>query len=316
MEVELNLKPKRRGPLRRQIDLAAGNLFATFAVLGIVLLACIMALLAIRAWPLLQSHSLFEVLTGTEWKPSDGKFGLLPFILGTAWTTGLGSLLAIPPSLLTAMYLSEYARPTTRTLLKPVLDILAGIPSVIYGMWGVIAIVPWVQNRLAPWAKQAFPNFGLVQSSNPTGYGILSASLVLALMVSPIMISIMFEVIHNVPAGMRESSLAVGANRWQTVKKVVLPKASNGILAAIVLGISRALGETMAVLMVVGNTATIPHSIFDAAYPIPALIANNYGEMMSIPMYDAALMGAALLLLVIVLAFNVAASLVLRRSLR
>ena len=316
MEIELNLKPKRRGPLRRRIDLAARDVFATFAVLGLVLLASIIAMMALRAWPLLRAHSLVEILTGTEWKPSSGKFGLLPFILGTAWTTGIGSLLAIPPSLLTAIYLSEYAKPMSRTLLKPVLDILAGIPSVIYGMWGVIAIVPWVQNWLAPWLQLTFPRFSLVQSRNPTGYGIFSASLVLALMVSPIMISIMYEVIHNVPAGVRESSLAVGANRWQTVKKVVLPKASNGILAAIVLGISRALGETMAVLMVVGNTATIPHSIFDAAYPIPALIANNYGEMMSIPMYDAALMGAALLLLVIVLAFNVAASVVLRRSLR
>ena len=316
IQAELTLKPRQKGTQRRQADSAAGRLFGAIAGASILLLAGVMAVLVYKAWPLLQSQSLGAVLAGVVWKPSSGTFGLLPFILGTTWTTGLGSLLAVPLSLLAAIYLSEFARPLTRNLLKPVLDILAGIPSVVYGMWGVITLVPFIQNQLAPWLQAALPNWGLFQSENPTGYGILTASVVLALMVSPIMISIMYEVIHNVPAGLRKSSLAVGADRWQTIKRVVLPKAANGILAAIVLGISRALGETMAVMMVVGNVATIPHSIFDAAYPIPALIANNYGEMMSIPLYNSALMSAALLLLAIVLVFNIVASLTLRRTLR
>jgi phosphate transport system permease protein len=125
-----------------------------------------------------------------------------------------------------------------------------------------------------------------------------------------------YEVLQAVPAGVREASLAVGATRWQTVKYAVLPHVIPGVMAGIVLGASRALGETMAVLMVIGNVARSPTSVFDPAYPLTALIANNYGEMLSIPLYDSALMGAALLLLVIVLLFNLASTLVLRRMIR
>jgi phosphate transport system permease protein len=122
-------------------------------------------------------------------------------------------------------------------------------------------------------------------------------------------------VMTNVPTGLKHASLALGTTRWQTIRWVVLPQSLPGIVAGIVLGASRALGETMAVLMVVGNVPQVPHSLLDAAYPLPALIANNYGEMMSIPLYDSALMGAALILLVIILVFNIASTLVLRRVL-
>ena len=127
------------------------------------------------------------------------------------------------------------------------------------------------------------------------------------------MIAVADEVIRAVPQGLREASLALGATRWQTIKYVILRHSLAGIVAAVVLGFSRAFGETMAVLMVVGNMPQVPHSIFDAAYPLPALIANNYGEMMSVPLYDAALLGSALILLVVVLAFNMASRLVLIR---
>jgi phosphate transport system permease protein len=138
---------------------------------------------------------------------------------------------------------------------------------------------------------------------------------VLAVMVSPFIIAVILEVLRAVPDGYRQASLAIGATRWETVCFAVLPQTVPGIIAAVVLGASRALGETMAVLMVVGNVAKVPHSIFDPAYPLPALIANNYGEMLSIPLYDSALMLAALLLLVIVLGFNVFSTLLLRRIL-
>jgi phosphate transport system permease protein len=135
-------------------------------------------------------------------------------------------------------------------------------------------------------------------------------------MVTPVIVAVTYEVLQTVPQGLREASLAVGATRWQTIKYVVLPKALPGVIAAIVLGFSRAFGETIAVMMVVGNVPQMPQSIFDAAYPLPALIANNYGEMMSIPLYDAALMGAALILLLVVLAFNLVAVLALRQAAR
>jgi phosphate transport system permease protein len=213
---------------------------------------------------------------------------------------------------LSAIYLAEYCRPRTIAIVKPMLDLLAGIPSVVYGVWGIVAIVPWVQS-IRPWFTRYLGFIPLFSSDNPTGYSILAGGLVLAVMVAPFMIAVVFEVLRTVPAGAREASLALGATRWQTIRVAVLPPSTSGIVAGVVLGASRALGETMAVLMVVGNVAIIPHSIFDPAYPLPALIANNYGEMMSIPLYDSAMMAGALVLLLIVLFFNITSTLVLRQ---
>jgi phosphate transport system permease protein len=187
-----------------------------------------------------------------------------------------------------------------RGILQPVIDLLAGIPSVIFGLFGILLIVPLIKYSLAPL-------FGITTS----GYCVLAGGLILAIMVFPILISLSFEVFQTVPREMREAALGLGATSWETTKHVVLKKAFPGIIAVIILGFSRAFGETMAVLMVVGNVARVPGSVFDPAYPIPALIANNYGEMMSIPLYDSALMFAALLLLAIILVFNLMAKYVL-----
>jgi len=193
---------------------------------------------------------------------------------------------------------------------------LAAIPSVVYGVWGLLAIVPWVQGHFKPFLTRWLGFLPLFSSDNPTGYGILAGGIVLAVMVIPFIVAVTFEVMRTVPDGYREAALAVGATRWQTIKSAVIPQVLPGIIAGVVLGASRALGETMAVLMVVGNVPTLPSSIFDTAYPLPALIANNYGEMLSIPLYDAALLGAALMLLIIVLFFNVLSTLVLNRLTR
>jgi phosphate transport system permease protein len=134
-------------------------------------------------------------------------------------------------------------------------------------------------------------------------------------MIAPLVISVVYEILATVPNDLRHASLAVGATKWQTIRRIVIPQVLPGIVAGIVLGASRALGETIAVLMVVGNVAKVPTSIFDPAYPLPALIANNYGDMMSIPLYDAALMGAALVLLIVILIFNIISTLVLQRML-
>ncbi|MGC9436270.1 MAG: phosphate ABC transporter permease subunit PstC [Methanomicrobiales archaeon] len=243
---------------------------------------------------------LSDLLFSSSWQPLAGNFGFWPFITGTVWVTVLSMALAIPVSILAAIYLAEYAHPKIRQILQPFVDLLAGIPSVVYGLFGILAVVPLIRDSIAPFAG--------VQT---TGYCVLAGGLVLAIMVFPILISITYEVFTTVPDEMREGSLALGATRWETVKHVVIRRAYPGIIAAVILGFSRAFGETMAVLMVVGNVAQVPHSIFDPAYPIPALIANNYGEMMSIPLYDSALMFAALLLLVIIVAFNIAAKYVL-----
>ena len=312
-------RPKQASPRtqrRRLRDRGSARLFAALTVLPLMITAAMLIALAVRAQPILVGHTIPELLTGRVWQPMQGEFGFYPFIVGTLWVTALAMLIAIPPSLLTAIYLAEYARPATRTAAKPVVDLLAAIPSVVYGIWGVVVIVPWVGGILAPTLSRRLGGIPLFAATNPTGFGVLAGSLVLAVMVTPVIIAISYEVLQAVPGGLREAALALGTTRWQAIMHAVLPKALPGVAAAVVLGFSRAFGETMAVLMVVGNVAKTPSSIFDPAYPLTALIANNYGEMMSIPLYDSALMGAALTLLLVVLAFNIIAALVLRLAVR
>lgn len=310
------LVEKTRSTTRRRIDRGADRMFFLIAQLPLLLMLIMIVILALRARPLLAVMPLGDLLTGQVWKPSAGLFGFAPFIVGTVWVTLTAMVIAVPVCVLCALYLSEYAGPRLRGVMKPLLDILAAIPSVIYGVWGLIAIVPFVQSVAAPLLDRWLGFIPLFHSHNPTGFSVLAAGLVLAVMVTPIVIAVTYEVLQTVPQGLREASLAVGATRWQTIKYAVLPKALPGILAAIILGFSRAFGETIAVMMVVGNVPQTPASIFDPAYPLPALIANNYGEVMSVPMYDAALMGAALILLVVVLLFNLVAVLALRQAAR
>ena len=300
-------------PVRRSRDRFAGRAFFLITLLPMVLIVLITLALVARSWPILRNNSLWELLTGQVWLPMQGLFGFLPFIAGTFWVTIAAVVLAVPPCLLTAIYLSEYAHNSTRTVMKPLLDLLAAIPSVVYGVWGMIAIVPWVHNTLDPLFDRWLGFIPLFRSDNPTGFSVLAGAIVLAVMIAPFIIAVTYEVMATVQQGLKEASLAVGATRWQTIKFAVLPHSLPGIVAGIVLGSSRALGETMAVLMVVGNVVKVPGSLFDPAYPLPALIANNYGEMMSIPLYDSALLSAALILLVIVMVFNIASTLILRR---
>ena len=283
-------------------DRRARRLLLTLTVAGSLLVPVIAGGLYLRSLPVLAEYSPVELLFSSSWRPSRGEFGFFPFIAGTLWVTGTAVLIAVPLCLLAAVFLSEYCHPRLREGVKPLIDLLAGIPSVVYGIWGVLVIVPLVRNRIAPL-------FGVATS----GYTVLSAGVVLAVMVLPVIIHVSLEVLGTVSGGLREASLALGASRWQTVKHVVVRRAFPGIIAAVVLGVSRALGETMAVLMVAGNVARSPSSLFDPAYPIPALIANNYGEMLSIPLYDSALLFSALVLLLVVVFFNVVSRIVLVR---
>jgi phosphate transport system permease protein len=260
----------------------------------ILLVLFIAAGLLIKAYPILSSQGVSNILFSDVWHPVQGKFGMFAFIMGTLWVTFAAVIIAIPLSIMTAIYLSEYASFKVTSVAKPLIDLLAGIPSVIYGVWGVIVIVPLVKDYIAPF-------FGIFTS----GYTVLSAGIVLAVMVFPVIIHVTLEVLKTVPLELRDASLSLGATKWQTIKHVVVRKALPGIIAANVLGFTRAFGETMAVLMVAGNVAVLPGSIFDPAYPLPALIANNYGEMMSIPLYDSALLLAAFVLFVVVIIFNV-----------
>ncbi|MBI5351638.1 MAG: phosphate ABC transporter permease subunit PstC [Chloroflexi bacterium] len=301
---------------RARQDNFARRTFFVFTLLPVLLILIVTIALLARSWPILKAYPLSDLLFGTVWKPTNGQFGFWPFILGTFWVTAVGVLLAVPPCILTSIYLAEYAHTKLRSTAKPILDLLAAIPPVVYGVWGLLAIVPFVDKVLAPLSDRWLGSVSIFSVNQPTGFGILAAGIVLAVMIAPLIISVMYEIFSTVPNDLRHASLAVGATQWQTIRNIVLPQVAPGILAAIVLGASRALGETIAVLMVVGNIPQSPTSIFDSAYPLPALIANNYGEMMSIPLYDSALLSAALVLLVIILIFNILSILIIQRMLR
>ena len=259
--------------------------------------------LCLRSSPILSEISLWDILSANEWKPAKNQFGFFPFIMGTVCVTGISIVLALPVSLFTALFLTEYSHSQVRKFVYPVLDILAALPSVIYGVWGTLIVVPWISGWLAP----------RFVSEYTSGYTVLAAGTVLAIMILPLLVSMFVEIFSTVPGEMREAAYALGSTRWQLSRRVVMKKSLPGIFATVVLAVSRALGETIAVLMVCGNLPQVPRSLFDACYPLPALIANNYGEMMSMPLYEAALMLAAAILFIVVLLFNLLSRIILKR---
>lgn len=303
-----------RGRIRAIKNVAARRVLSVAALLLVLLLVAIGAVLVSEALPILRQQSLLDLITSREWHPTQMAFGLLPFIAGSFIVTLFAMLIGVTPAVLSGIYLAEYTSSRRRSMVKPVVDLLAGIPSVVYGLWGVLFVVPLIREVIAPTLGgtlgQRFPLFAV---TNPSGYSVLAGAIVLAIMVFPLIVAVTDEVLRNIPSQLRESMLAMGATRWETTWVVVRYAGLPGIAAAIVLAFSRAFGETLAIMMVIGNTPIIPRSIFDAAYPLPALIANAYSEMMSVPLYQSALMLAALVLLCVVLFFNIIARRVIGR---
>ena len=212
-----------------------------------------------------ETITLKEYFGGKEWFPTAtpaAQFGVLPLILGTLWVSIAAILIALPFGMAVAIYLAEIANNRVRKILKPLIELLAGIPSVVYGFFGLIVIVPLIRSF-----------FHL-----PVGETALAGAIVLAIMALPTIITVAEDAMRTTPLAMKESSLALGATHWQTIYRVVIPYASSGIMAGIVLGIGRAVGETMAVLMVTGNAAVIPHSLTEPVRTIPATIAAELGE--------------------------------------
>ncbi|HTI61513.1 phosphate ABC transporter permease subunit PstC [Mucilaginibacter sp.] len=283
-------------------DKVYSKLMLGLTVLSVSVVLVVGIGLYLKSGPVLEHSSWWTLLSSSQWKPLKGLFGFFSFIMGTLWVTAIAIIIALPLCLLTSFYITEYAPNRVRKILVPFVNLLSGIPPVIFGVWGVLFIIPLIQNHIAP----HFVEFS-------TGYSVLAGGIVLAVMIFPLIVSIVCEVLNTIPRELKDASLALGATKWETIKKVQLRKAKPGIIAATVLAISRAFGETIAVLMVCGNNAVTPHSVFDPGYPLPALIANNYGEMLSIPMYESALMFAALLLFIIILLFNIISRVVLAR---
>lgn len=245
--------------------------------------------------------SLISFLSGRNWYPTAkpaAQYGALPLLLGSLWVCIAAILIALPLGLAAAIYISEIARPRVRRILKPAVELLAGIPSVVYGFFGLMVVVPAIKTI-----------FGL--EVGETG---LAGSVLLAIMALPAIISVTEDALRSTPREMKEASLALGATHWQTIWRVVLPWSSSGIAAAAVLGIGRAVGETMAVLMVTGNAAVIPHTLLEPVRTIPATIAGELGEAAQGGTHSKSLFALGCLLFLITLSFNLIVEyLVIRR---
>ena len=244
---------------------------------------------------------IMDFFGGTEWMPTatpSPLFGVLPLILGTLLVSFFAILIALPLGLGVAIYLSELASARVRKLLKPAIELLAGIPSVVYGFFGLVVLVPLIQKTL----------------NLPVGETAFAGSLILAIMALPTIITIAEDSMRGTPRSMREASLALGATPWQTIYKVIVPYASSGIMAAVVLGIGRAVGETMAVLMVTGNAAVIPHSIFQSVRTIPATIAAELGESPAGGTHYQALFLLGCILFVITMVISASAEFISKRQ--
>ena len=219
----------------------------------------------------------FRFLTGRTWDPVSGDFGALPFVFGTLVTSALALLVAVPLGVGAAIFLSELAPPRISNLLTFVIELLAAIPSVIYGLLGIFILVPFLRQYGEPFLKRTLGFLPLFQGPM-YGVGMLAGGLVLAIMVAPFIISFSREILMAVPVEQREAALALGATKWESTWQVVVPFARIGIMASIFLALARALGETMAVTMVIGNDPRISASLFAPGYSIAAVIANEFAE--------------------------------------
>lgn len=254
---------------------AAITLFALCVPLLLLLIAIEVG---IAGWPTFSEHGI-GFLFQSEWDPGNDRYGVLPAIYGTLVSSFLALVLATPLALGVAVFLSEFAPPWLRTPVGFLVDLLAAIPSVIYGLWGVYFLIPLIREHVAPFLR-SIPVLGTsaLVAGPAYGFSLLSASLILTIMVLPFISSVAREVLLAVPRSQREAALALGATRWEMIRDAVVPYARSGIVGGVILGLGRALGETMAVTMLIGNVAQIEASLLQPAYTMAALIANEFAE--------------------------------------
>ncbi|MDD4981460.1 MAG: phosphate ABC transporter permease subunit PstC [Candidatus Omnitrophota bacterium] len=274
-------------------------IFTVLAFSSLFFLVGIMIVLFKEGTPIFKDVGFFKFLFGSKWYPTyePPDFGILPLILGSIWVTAGAIIVCVPLGVGSALYLNELAGFRQRQFLKPIIELLASIPSVVYGFFGMVIVTPFLQKT-----------FNL-----PTGLTALNASLILGLMATPTVCSIAEDALSYVPRSFREASFAVGANRWQTLTRVVIPAAGSGISTAIILGMSRAIGETMTVLMVAGGAGVIPKTFLDPVRPMTSAIAAEMGEAPMGGDHYHALFAIALILFLITFVFNIIAEIISRR---
>jgi len=287
---------------------------------GILLLFSLLILLIVLAifFELIRSSSLslktfgFSFVTGRVWDPVKEIYGALPFIYGTVVSSLIAMAISIPVSLGVALFLTEWAPLWMRTIVSFLVELLAAIPSVIYGLWGIFVMIPFLRTNVAPFLQETF---GFLPLFDGPFYGVslLSAGLILSIMVLPTITAVSREVFLAVPQELREAVLALGGTRWESIRLAVLKMSRSGIIGAVVLGLGRALGETMAVTMVIGNRPEIVASLFSPGYSLASVIANEFSEATT-PLYLSALAECGLILLAVTFVVNGLARLLVRKK--
>lgn len=264
-----------------------------FALVSVLVLGLIVFSLFREGLPIFKKISLWDFIFGMEWYPTADPplFGIFPLIFGSLVVTLISTLIAVPLGVLSAIYIAEIAPASLKEILKSIIELLAGLPSVILGFFGMIVVAPWLQDT-----------FDL-----PTGLNIINASVILAIMAIPTISSISEDALYAVPREFKEASYALGATKFETITKVILPTALSGVSTAVILGMSRAIGETMVVLMVAGGAAAIPESLFDSVRPMPASIAAEMGEAPYRSLHYQALFATGMVLFALTLIFNLVA---------
>jgi phosphate transport system permease protein len=279
--------------------------------------AAVLALGGLIVYELVSSSALswnafgLKFIAGSDWNPVEQVYGALPFIWGTFYTSILALLLALPVSLGIAIFLTELSPLWLRQPIGFLIELLAAIPSLVYGLWGLFVLAPIMQSYIQPFLGK-YSDFIPFFRGYPLGLGIMTASIIVAIMITPTISSISREVMYTVPESQREGGLALGMTRWEVVSKVVIPYSRSGILGAVILGFGRALGETMAVTMVIGNTPKISLSLFEPGYTIASVLANEFAEAVE-KLQISALIELGLILFFISIIMNSMAKLLLWR---
>ncbi len=315
MTVQSSSELIERDLARGKMPRAKSGRTYSYVLRGVALLfAAVLALFAWsvihQSWPAWSTYGL-HILTGTNWSPAEENFGGLALILATLITTGVALLFAVPVGIGTALTLNFLVPRRLAAPLTTTVELLAAVPSVVYGLWGLNVIVPWMSTTVQPWLA-SLTNGGWPFSGNAIGLGISTASMVLAVMVLPTIVAISRDVIATVPRDLVEGALSLGATRSQVLTRVVLPNAKIGLLGAVSLGAGRALGETIAVAMVIGSSPSMPHSLFSLGSTLASTIATQYIDAPT--MHLAALGALAVILMVLTASVNAFARALVRRG--
>ncbi len=286
-----------------------------FALVIPLLLLLIAGEVFVAGWPALHKFGL-SFLTSSEWDATKGQFGAAPAIFGTIVSSLIALLIATPLAVGVAIFLSEFAPAWIRQPIAFLVDLLAAIPSVVYGLWGIFVLVPALKDYVMPFVKDTLHLGDTMLFSGPAyGYSMLAAGLILAVMVLPYISAVTREVLLAVPRSQREAALALGATRWEMIWDAVLPFARSGIIGGVILGLGRALGETMAVTMVIGNRHEISSSLFAPGYTMASLIANEFSEATN-DLHVSALMAVGAVLFLITIVVNMFARWLVWRTAR